>query len=59
MRGAIPPLSNTTSWRGAQSEAQGQLLFTLVIKFFTSEEKLSYVVVAIRHSGLFRYRIKF
>jgi hypothetical protein len=30
MSGAIPPLPNTPSWRGAQKKAQGQLYFTLL-----------------------------
>jgi hypothetical protein len=30
MSGAIPPLSNTLSWRGAQLKAQGQLYLYLL-----------------------------
>jgi hypothetical protein len=36
MRGAIPPLPNTPSWRGAQLKAQEQVYFLLLpmyIKF--------------------------
>jgi hypothetical protein len=34
MGGAVPPLPNTSSWRGGQlGEAQGQLYFTLL--YFT------------------------
>jgi len=29
MRGAIPPLPNTQSWRGAQLKTQGQLYLYL------------------------------
>jgi hypothetical protein len=43
MSGAIPSLPNTSSWRGAQLKAQGQLyLFTFaeigVVNFATLEE---------------------
>jgi hypothetical protein len=33
MRGAIPPLPNTPSWRGAQLKAQGQICLYFIVKF--------------------------
>jgi hypothetical protein len=41
MRGAMPPLLNKSSWRGAQLKAQGQLYLTLPFTFTRSQNQLA------------------
>jgi hypothetical protein len=45
MSGAIPPLPNTPSWRGAQLKTQGQLyLYLLIPKLYIEELHKLYVL---------------